>query len=129
MIYREIPKGHTDQKTVKDRLIPEAVTMITEDSAPVETSSEVSAEDIPVDAVVSESKDSSIAGESAGTLININTADKAELMTLTGIGEKKAMNIIEYRTQNGPFSDISELALVSGIGKKTVESIAPYITI
>ena len=129
MIYREIPKDHTDQKTVKERLIPEAVTMITEDSALPKTASEVSAEDIPLDTAVSESKDTSGSDESSGTLININTADKAELMTLSGIGEKKAMSIIEYRTENGPFSDISELALVSGIGKKTVESIAPYITI
>ena len=129
MIYREIPKDHTDQKTVKERLIPEAVTMITEDSALPKTASEVSAEDILLDTAVSESKDTSGSDESSGTLININTADKAELMTLSGIGEKKAMSIIEYRTENGPFSDISELALVSGIGKKTVESIAPYITI
>ena len=129
MIYREIPKDQTDQKTVKERLIPEAVTIITEDSAPVETPSEVSAKDTPLDTAVSENKDPAGSGESSGTLININTADKAELMMLSGIGEKKAMNIIEYRTQNGPFSDISELALVSGIGKKTVESIAPYITI
>ena len=129
MIYREIPKGHADQKTVKERLIPEAVTMIAEDTTPPETASEVSAKDIPGGKTVSESTDASGSGESSGTLININTADKAELMTLSGIGEKKAMSIIEYRTENGPFSDISELALVSGIGKKTVESIAPYITI
>ena len=129
MIYREIPKGHDDQKTVKDRLIPEAVTMITEAAVPAETAVEVSSEDWSEVTLSSENSGTSGNGEVSGSLININTADKAELMTLSGIGEKKAMSIIEYRTENGPFSDISELALVSGIGKKTVESIAPYITI
>ena len=129
MIYREIPKGHTDQKTVKDRLIPEAVTMAVNETAPAETVSEISAKDTDKDSSVTQSADTTSGSKANGSLININTADKAELMTLSGIGEKKAVSIIEYRTENGPFSDISELALVSGIGKKTVESIAPYITI
>ena len=57
----------------------------------------------------------------AGT-VNINTAD-AETLTseLTGIGEKKAMAIIEYRTQNGPFKSAEDLVLVKGIGDNTVE--------
>ena len=103
--------------------------MITEDSFPAESFSEVSSEKAAAVTDTSEKTDSSGSGESSGTLININTADKAVLMTLSGIGEKKAVSIIEYRTQNGPFSDISELTLVSGIGKKTVESIAPFITV
>ncbi|MBP0978319.1 MAG: helix-hairpin-helix domain-containing protein [Oscillospiraceae bacterium] len=129
MIYREIPEGHEDQKTVKERLIPEAVTMITEESFPAESISEVSSENAAAVTDAGEKTESSGSGSSSGTLININTADKAALMTLSGIGEKKALSIIEYRTQNGPFSDISELSLVSGIGKKTVESIAPFITV
>lgn len=129
MIYREIPEGHEDQKTVKERLIPEAVTMITEESFPAESISEVSSENAVAVTDAGEKTESSGSGSSSGTLININTADKAALMTLSGIGEKKALSIIEYRTQNGPFSDISELSLVSGIGKKTVESIAPFITV
>ncbi|WP_049962980.1 helix-hairpin-helix domain-containing protein [Ruminococcus sp. HUN007] len=65
---------------------------------------------------------------SGSSLININTADKSTLMSLDGIGEKKADSIIEYRTQNGPFSDIHDLQNISGIGKKTVETLAPFIT-
>ena len=103
--------------------------MITEETAPALTVSEVSGKDTAKDPSVTESPDAAAGSEANGSLININTADKSELMTLNGIGEKKAVSIIEYRTENGPFSDISELALVSGIGKKTVESIAPYITI
>ena len=103
--------------------------MIAEETAPAVPVPEVSAKSPAQDTSVTESPDESAGSETNGTLININTADKSELMTLSGIGEKKAVSIIEYRTENGPFSDISELALVSGIGKKTVESIAPYITI
>ena len=103
--------------------------MITEESFPAESISEVSSENAAAVTDAGEKTESSGSGSSSGTLININTADKAALMTLSGIGEKKALSIIEYRTQNGPFSDISELSLVSGIGKKTVESIAPFITV
>ena len=48
--------------------------------------------------------------------ININTASKEELMTLAGIGESKADNIIKYRQENGSFSAVEDLTNVSGIG-------------
>ena len=54
-------------------------------------------------------------------LIDINTAPAAELRCLPGIGEKKAQAIIEYRTQNGPFSSAEELCAVEGISMRTVE--------
>ncbi|AZZ91653.1 MULTISPECIES: ComEA family DNA-binding protein [unclassified Hahella] len=55
-------------------------------------------------------------------VVNINTADAEALAkALNGVGLKKAEAIIEFRTTNGPFKDISELALVKGIGEKTVE--------
>jgi len=62
-------------------------------------------------------------------LVNINTADKAALMTLDGIGEVKAQAIIDYRGENGPFANVNELLNVSGIGDKTLEKIRPYITV
>lgn len=61
--------------------------------------------------------------------ININTATETELQELSGIGEKKARDIIAYREANGSFKDISELTNISGIGEKTVEKIRDYITI
>lgn len=61
--------------------------------------------------------------------ININSADKEELMTLTGIGETKASSIIEYRSKNGKFASIEQLAEVNGIGIKTVEKLKDKITI
>lgn len=65
----------------------------------------------------------------AASLVNINTADKAELMTLTGIGEVKAQAIIDYRDANGPFKTKEEIKNVSGIGDATYEKLEAYITV
>lgn len=61
--------------------------------------------------------------------VNINKADKSALMSLPGIGEKKADAIIEYRNENGSFNSVDDLTLVSGIGSKTLESLRTYITV
>jgi competence protein ComEA len=61
--------------------------------------------------------------------ININTATKEVLMELPGIGEVKAQSIIDYRTQNGPFTTIEEIQNVSGIGPATFENLKDLITI
>lgn len=61
--------------------------------------------------------------------ININTASKEELMTLDGIGEKKAGWIIEYRELHGSFQTVQDIMKVSGIGKKTFESLKDYICV
>lgn len=61
--------------------------------------------------------------------ININTADANELQQLSGIGEKKAADIINYRETNGSFHAIEDLTKVSGIGEKTLEKLKDLITI
>ena len=48
--------------------------------------------------------------------ININTADKATLMSVKGIGEKRAEAIIAYRDQHGPFQSVEQLLEVQGVG-------------
>jgi competence protein ComEA len=47
--------------------------------------------------------------------ININTATKQELMTLSGIGEAKAAQILSYREENGKFQKIEDIMNISGI--------------
>ena len=64
-----------------------------------------------------------------GAIININTASKEDLMTLTGIGETKAGVIIEYREQNGGFKSVDELTKVGGIGEKTLSKFIDKIDI
>lgn len=62
-------------------------------------------------------------------VVNINTADAAQLMLLPRVGEKAAQRIIEYRTQHGPFRKTSDLMQVKGFGAKTYELVAPYIAV
>ncbi len=65
----------------------------------------------------------------AGDLIDLNTANAAELVTLPGIGPKKAEAIIEYRTENGRFMAIEEVKEVKGIGEKTFAGIQAMIMV
>ena len=66
----------------------------------------------------------------ATTLININTADLTALESLPHIGQTLAQRIIDYRTQNGPFTSIQGLQKVSGIGSgSNYADIAPLITV
>ena len=52
--------------------------------------------------------------------VDINTADKTELMSLSGIGAKKADTILEYRAGHC-FENVDALTKVKGIGKKFLE--------
>ena len=63
------------------------------------------------------------------TLININTASETDLEALPGVGPVTAAAIIDYRTQNGPFSAVDDLIDVSGIGPSTLEQIRPFATV
>ncbi|MGN0166141.1 MAG: helix-hairpin-helix domain-containing protein [Lachnospiraceae bacterium] len=62
-------------------------------------------------------------------LININTADVSQLVSLPGIGTTKAESIVNYREQNGYFSCTEEIMNVSGIGESTYEKIRNLITV
>ena len=62
------------------------------------------------------------------SLVNINTATKEELMTLNGIGESKALAIIEYRKKN-KFQEINDILNVEGIGENLFENIKNNIKV
>ena len=62
-------------------------------------------------------------------LVSINDASLEDLMTLDGIGNAKAMAIIEYRNTNGSFKTIEEIKNVSGIGDALFEKIKNKITV
>jgi len=61
--------------------------------------------------------------------ININTAGVQELVTLDGIGEIKAREIVAYRDQNGAFERIEQILDVKGIGEATFAKIKDRITV
>ncbi|WP_069286352.1 helix-hairpin-helix domain-containing protein [Aerococcus urinaeequi] len=90
-----------------------------------------STEALVADSKVTESavSESSGDGTSGGDLVNINTADTTMLQTLSGIGEKRAADIINYRETNGLFETVDDLDQVSGIGEKTMEKLRPLITV
>lgn len=67
--------------------------------------------------------------EQQDTRVNLNTAGKEELMTLTGIGETRAQAILDYRQEHGPFGTTEELMQVDGIKEKTWEKIKEEITV
>lgn len=60
-------------------------------------------------------------------VININTADARTLCLIPGIGEVISQRIIEYREENGNFTDVSQIMNVNGIGEKTFAKIKDFI--
>ncbi|HHX81011.1 MAG TPA: hypothetical protein GX692_08110 [Acholeplasmataceae bacterium] len=63
------------------------------------------------------------------TKISLNNASLEELMTLTGIGEVKARNIIDYREKVGRFNALDELKNVQGISENLFEQIKEYLSL
>jgi competence protein ComEA len=62
--------------------------------------------------------------------VDINSADAGALAAaIVGIGEKKAVSIIQYREANGPFASVDELTGVKGIGSATIENNRQNLTV
>ena len=114
----EIIEAEDEAVTAEDKL---AETVNADDTIIVtEEVSAEDAEDTPASTAIVE--------EQASGLININTADAAELMKLKGVGEKTAEKIIEYRAQT-PFEKPEDIMNVKGIGEKKFEDIKDHICV
>ena len=82
-----------------------------------------------IDAVGEENSPYSKDDNGSSGMVNINTADKDELMTLPGIGETRAEAIIRYRNAHGEFKSIDDIKNITGIKEGIFEKIRSLITV
>lgn len=61
--------------------------------------------------------------------VDVNTASTYLLTYISGLGPQLAQNIVDYRTENGPFSSRKELLKVPRMGAKTYEQAAGFLRI
>ena len=73
--------------------------------------------------------ENAITSSSSGEIININTANKEQLMKISGVGKTKAEAIIAHREKNGDFKTKEDITKVRGIGKSTFEKIKDKIEV
>ena len=62
-------------------------------------------------------------------VVNINTADAAQLAFLPRVGVKAAQRILDYRKEHGSFKKTTDLMQVKGFGEKSYERLAAYVTV
>lgn len=108
---------HADLKAVNQA-------QLLEDGQMVYIPSTEEAHGLPVDVTEGSSGSEQTEGK-----INLNSASREQLMTLPGIGEGKAGNIISYREEHGKFQSIEDLMKVDGIKEGTYEKLKDRITV
>lgn len=59
--------------------------------------------------------------------VNINDADKEELMTISGFGDAVSTQLLQYRSDNGIFYTLESIMDVNGIGNATFAKVKDYI--
>lgn len=58
--------------------------------------------------------------------VDIRSANSEELMSLPGVGEKRAADIISFR-QTSPFTSVNQIILVKGIGAASYRKMLPFL--
>lgn len=109
-----------------ERALNQAQLLVDQQSLYVPTMEEWEAESQGPQANLVGSQDPLVSSPNSGK-VNINQADLAQLETLPGIGAKKAQAIIDYRTANGSFHSLEDLAKVKGIGPKMLEKLKDLV--
>lgn len=79
-------------------------------------------------AMAAEAQPASAAATTIG-VVNINTADAAQLAMLPRVGAKAAQRILDYRKEHGNFKKTSDLMQVKGFGEKSFERLAAWVTV
>jgi competence protein ComEA len=62
-------------------------------------------------------------------VVDVNRADRAELLQIPGFGPERADAVLAHRAANGPFGSVNELDAVHGIGGKLVAKVRPFLTV
>jgi len=68
-------------------------------------------------------------GVALAAAVNLNTANREQLIALEGINPVMATAIVTYRESIGPFASVDELAKVPGIDARTVERLRDHLTV
>ncbi len=76
-----------------------------------------------------DSNNEDVSDNKSNNKVSINNGSKEELMTISGIGESKALAIIEYRNTNNGFKTLEDIMNVSGIGEALYNKIKDNITL
>lgn len=82
---------------------------------------------VHIPSVETSQPDAGLPTPSGGSLVNVNTATLEELVALPNIGPVTAQNIVEFREQAGPLSELADLDDVPGIGPSTLEKLVDLI--
>lgn len=85
-------------------------------------------EKIKIPSKAEEKRRAEQAAASGQSQVNINVASASDFMTLPGIGESRANDIVAYRQENGDFQDVSEIMNVAGIKEGIYNRIKDKIT-
>ena len=80
-------------------------------------------------AMHAEPSGAALAAEENSGKVDLNRAEKAELMTLPGVGERKAEQILAYRKAHGKFRNIEEIKNIPGIKEKAFEKLKDSIVV
>jgi len=72
---------------------------------------------------------SPVPAPTATGVVNINTADVAQLAMLPRVGQKAAQRIVDYRKDHGSFKKTSDLMQVKGFGEKSFQRLSAWLTV
>ncbi|RRD50423.1 ComEA family DNA-binding protein [Arachnia propionica] len=65
----------------------------------------------------------------SGGVLDLNSATAEQLESLPGVGPVLAADIVAWRDEHGPFTDVAQLQEVSGVGPRTYERLAPLVRV
>lgn len=68
-------------------------------------------------------------GDAAAARVNLNTATRAELERLPGVGPSLAARVVEHRERHGPFRRAEHLIVVRGFGERRFRQLRPFVEV